>query len=1096
MCYNIRMLKLYLCKTYAEIIKKAGECAASFGKDLKKKMFAFCEDKLTMSLESEVARACGGGTFNVHVTSFSRFIHRFSREKGVVLDRESSAMAVKNILMRNAENLSCFRRSAHSPGTAVTLYELIAQLKSANVTPFDLAAGAEKLGGGLKSKIDDVVTLYNEYENYIAAEGFFDSNSYLSLMPALLEADEFKGCSAMLAGFSSLTRQGLGIVRALAKNMENVIVFALGGENTEFYTNELKESIIREKCDFSVYESNTVYGKEQRAIMKYLFDPTCFSAPKTDTDKISLYEAVDCDDEINRIASLIRAEAVKGTRYREIAVAVGNPESYRVPLTRIFSDYGIPFFLDSRRALSSHPLADLTLQYLNVLRGNFRADDVIAFEKNPYWQEDKRISDLFENFILRNALTAKHIKNGLFLTLNDKNEYGTDEEINVFETERKRMLSFAAKCGTVAEFTDAAENLLSACRVREKAEKNAETLKKYGNFADAAFTGQAYEKTLGVLFSVRRILGGAEISVNDYKNVLSSGLAACKISVIPQLSDAVYVGDYKECKYLEHKILFAAGLNGDVPFSKSDTAVLTDRDLNRLEKFNLIVEPKIRIVNRREKENVGAALLSFSDGLYLSRPAAGADGKPRAKGRIFEYFTAVFSANGRPLKVETAADAVHRADLSVEARREFSRAAYSAPRPAMREFLSGAKEYKDGLRDFLFAETTYISALRDILPDEADRAEKLLTESGSEIATELSAGSDLILGGETVSASVLESYFGCPFACFMKYGLKLGDRDEGEVRSNEFGNFLHAVLEDYAAYLKADGEKRKITDRASSDAVVNEILEKRKAEFRFARYLSAERYETLFNYVGREARRVAYAVFTQLEGSGFVPVETEAKFKDGAKYGAVKLNTSFGVKKVVGKIDRVDKCGEYVRIIDYKTGKIHDEAEDFYTGNNLQLYLYMNAFLQREGKAGGAYYFPVSDKFSGNEDENVYALKGKTLMSGDVISATGGGEEKDGSGYNSVLDVKFSSKNGELKASSSGATLDDKTFDAYLKYAVKIAERGCEEISEGVIAPSPYGDKCKYCKYSGVCGFDGTRGKARKEKNVSDKTIAEAVEEE
>ncbi|MBQ7164702.1 MAG: PD-(D/E)XK nuclease family protein [Clostridia bacterium] len=1088
------MLKFYACKTYAEAIGKAGECAAAFGKDPARKMFAFCEDKLTMSLETEVARACGGGTFNVQVTSFSRFIRRFSREKGDVLDRESSAMVVKNILLSGAENLACFKRSAFNAGTAVSLYELIAQLKSAGVTPSDLSAGAA-MGGALAGKIKDIVYIYNEYENYIAAEGLFDSNSYLSLMPEIIRREEFKGGAAMLVGFSSLTRQGMNIVKALAESMEEVSVFALSGDNTELYTNELKDALIREIGDFSLVESAESYGDEQNAIMKYLFEPTCFSAPKTETKKIFLYEAADHDDEITRIAALIRQAVLSGARYREIALAIGGAESYRTAVARVFADYEIPYFIDSRRTLSAHPLANLVVQYVTVIKGGYRAEDVIALEKNPYFQSDRRVSDKFENFCLKNALTAKHIKNGLNLTLSDKSDYGTDEENEIFESERNRILSFDVACRTVADFVSAAENLLEKCHAFEKAKEFSEKLRGFGNHADAAFTEQAYEKITGVLSSIKRILGGAKTTAAEFRSALTSGFSACKISVLPQLSDAVYVGDYKECKYLGHKILFAAGLNGEVPFAKSDTAILTDRDLTRLEQFNCIVEPKIRIVNRRERENVGAALLSFGDRLYLSRSATGADGKPAAKGRIFEYFTAIFSRNGRPLPVETFSDERRRA----RADENFLRHAvkyYGAPRPAMKEFLSGSKEFKEGRGDYLIAETTYISALQEVSPSEKERAEGLLRTSGSELATAIDGSAELIIGNDTVSASVLESYFGCPFACFMKYGLKLAEREEGEVRRNEFGNFLHGVLEDYVAVLKKQNESKEkiIYDRATSDAAVKEMLDKRKSEFRYARYLSAEKYEALFGYVEREAKRVAYAVFCQLAGSGFSPAETEAKFRDGAKYPAVKLNTSFGSKKVVGKIDRVDRCGDYVRIIDYKTGKIHDKTEEFYTGNSLQLYLYMNAFLQGGGKAGGAYYFPVNDKFSDGE-ENVYALRGKTLLDEEVVSATDGGLDGEND-YSAVLDVKFKRKDGVLRPSANAKSLlEEKTFAAYLDYAVKIAERGCEEISEGIIAPSPYEGKCRNCAYSGVCGFEETRGNVRKEDGISDETIEEAVKE-
>ena len=40
------------------------------------------------------------------------------------------------------------------------------------------------------------------------------------------------------------------------------------------------------------------------------------------------------------------------------------------------------------------------------------------------------------------------------------------------------------------------------------------------------------------------------------------------------------------------KVLYAVGLNGDIPFTKSDTSLLSDGDLNELDGFDIKVEPK------------------------------------------------------------------------------------------------------------------------------------------------------------------------------------------------------------------------------------------------------------------------------------------------------------------------------------------------------------------------------------------------------------------------------------------------------------------------------------------------------------------------
>ena len=58
-------------------------------------------------------------------------------------------------------------------------------------------------------------------------------------------------------------------------------------------------------------------------------------------------------------------------------------------------------------------------------------------------------------------------------------------------------------------------------------------------------------------------------------------------------------------------------LTGEVPFVKSDAALLMDSDIAGLEELSVSIEPKISVVNKREKEAAGISLASFSETLFL-----------------------------------------------------------------------------------------------------------------------------------------------------------------------------------------------------------------------------------------------------------------------------------------------------------------------------------------------------------------------------------------------------------------------------------------------------------------------------------------------
>ena len=232
---------------------------------------------------------------------------------------------------------------------------------------------------------------------------------------------------------------------------------------------------------------------------------------------------------------------------------------------------------------------------------------------------------------------------------------------------------------------------------------------------------------------------------------------------------------------------------------------------------------------------------------------------------------------------------------------------------------------------------------------------------------------------------------------------------------------------------------------------------------------------------------MCYAIYNSLKDSSFTPYLLEASFGDNQNYKPIKLNSKNGEYKLHGKVDRIDKFNDKIRVIDYKTGSIDSSDESFYTGRKIQLYLYMNAFTQNGLIPSGAYYFPVHDGFEKKADRN-YLMKGKTVDTQEVIMATDNNLQ---SGTKSQHVSVAINKDG--KVSKNSATLNESEMQNYLKYAIKIAEKGVDEITSGFIEPSPYIGACTYCQYGGMCGFDLKSCAERVAKKITKQTIVSAV---
>jgi ATP-dependent helicase/nuclease subunit B len=185
-----------------------------------------------------------------------------------------------------------------------------------------------------------------------------------------------------------------------------------------------------------------------------------------------------------------------------------------------------------------------------------------------------------------------------------------------------------------------------------------------------------------------------------------------------------------------------------------------------------------------------------------------------------------------------------------------------------------------------------------------------------------------------------------------------------------------------------------------------------------------------------------------------------------------------------GKIDRVDGTEKYVRVIDYKTGSIDDKAVSYYTGRKLQMQLYMSA-IQGDRVPAGVFYFPASVDYA-EEGESRFQMKGflngnpEALLLGDAT----------------ITDTKKSEYfPASLNNSRAKRVMAEGVFCDFIDYAPLVAEQGYREIADGFIAPTPYEEKCEYCKYGGACGFNKDKYTVRKEKAVEPSTIARIARE-
>lgn len=1037
------MIKAYECAALSCALEKLKEIIAEREKSGKKSVI-FCEDRLTLAAERTVCAAVEG-TFNTSVYTFARFLAAEKGNAEGMLSPQGSAMAISRIINEQRENLTLFKKLS-SPIAAQSVYDTIALLYASRVTAEQTAQAAEKGGKLLGGKLHDLAIIYSEYEKYLSESGRVDRNGYLRQLSEVVEnSKKIRESGVIFLGFQAFTCTALECVRSAFSAAESVFGLFIGGKE-DLYVNEAFVSFCGAAEEYGGAQTESIIGvrdTEAEALRCGLFNPESFYRRKTPSQKVGIYEAADGEEELEFIAASIKKHVLDGgERYAKISVMLPDLEKSERALSRVFKRFKIPYYADRRHSLSEHPLCDFILNYSQCALSGCRPQDVDSVVASPFFPAEDYDKDVFRNYALRLA----DFRGGVKRVPDSDIVKACGFDTECVERVRAQFLKGLELLGGNSFKTNICGGIKSLLRGFEVENKLKELTEKFENEQPTAakFGSRAMEAALEVIDEAESLSYGAKSA--DIIKILKSGFAAMKISLIPPKSDAVFVGDLSATANTGSNVVFAARLTGDVPCAGDDVSLLTDREIAALEEINLNISPKIRQVNARKREIAALNLCAFRERLYLTYPVR-VGGEECGVSEIISYVQAVLCLpSGEKLKA---------IDL-----KRVERSVRSAPYYCS-EKLPALKRLKQLNSP---AETASVYEVLKRRGYGREAAETLKKREKPNI----SAGEQLFLNfGGSISPTALETYFACPYLNFMRQGLKVKEREEGAVRAPDTGNLIHSVLQDLAAEVENIASENELRARAK------QIAEEKLKIPPYAAMYSSESGKYVAEGLVEESVKIAEGMYAQLKNSAFSVAKTECK-----------CEIDIGGAKVYGRIDRVDECGDMVRVIDYKTGNIDATAVKYYTGAKLQLPLYLKA-VSTGKRAVGAYYFPAAVGYRDKED-GVFRLQGFMDGSDDVVVASDSAVEK--GKKSSFIDAYLGGKRID-----SAMTAEE--FDDFLSYSVLVAGQGVREMTSGYIAPSPAEDTCTYCKAGGSCGFSLRNGAERKSGSVKCSQIAALVKE-
>ncbi|HEY8389669.1 MAG TPA: hypothetical protein VIL26_01760, partial [Clostridia bacterium] len=542
-------------------------------------------DRYTLSLEKKLMNDLGeNGSFDVSVMTLDRLLYNESRLPKY-LSRYGGAMLIRRIIDENTDqhgrkNFLCFNRVMLKGSFPAEMYDTIIQLKSCLIKPdFEINTDTPHLN----NKLNDIKYIYQKYEEFLIKNQMADSGSKLDILGQLaLNSDYIKNAYFYYYGFDSLTPQAYSLINILDKCSLGTLLTAVsdGIQNYPY----VDTALLPDTSEMSDFHRHIYIHLNNR-------DNEQFENPVP----IRIYRANTRSNMLNEACRIITRHIREGGKFSDIAL-VGN---IGIKELAILDEANISYNYDHKIGLSVHPLIGFIKDCIDAVRTHYN-NGTSHIAKNYFSGINYHDACIYENYCLKFNITH-----------NIFDDFSLGKDDPDFETAQKTRAKVAKllkdfevilkKCITVEDYIDCLKNFIQNNELEKK-------LEKYNSgFATEDFKPYARQclDKLYAVFNEASVLSGYRINLTDFRAMLFSGIDAVEISVIPPKADAITVTDIEGLRCEQYKVLiYIDCVDGKFPVINKDLGMLSDNDLDCLNKLNIKIEPKIRQVNRRTKFNL------------------------------------------------------------------------------------------------------------------------------------------------------------------------------------------------------------------------------------------------------------------------------------------------------------------------------------------------------------------------------------------------------------------------------------------------------------------------------------------------------------
>ena len=358
----------------------------------------------------------------------------------------------------------------------------------------------------------------------------------------------------------------------------------------------------------------------------------------SDDGSVTLTRAANRYEEAALCAGQIIRLVQSGYRFGEIAILVRDPESVRSILDAALEERGIPCFFSERTELAAKPLSRLILSALRAVSRGYRTQDIITLVKTGLCGTDTRDTALFEEYCETWRITGRRFcdaswgmnPDGLTDRMTPRAEEILAAANRVRKTVMEPLTAFADALERSARIPDrcrAVYRYLCDLNISGQLSAQAERELSLGQVKEAGETLRLYRFVTGSLCDMTELLPDAEPDHEEFLSILSLFFAGADLGSVPSRHDCVMIGSAATARFASVRAVFLPGMcEGEFPRTVADDGILSERDKGVLDAVGIRFDTRESRLNAEELFYVWRGISLPAEKLFLSCPAAEADG--------------------------------------------------------------------------------------------------------------------------------------------------------------------------------------------------------------------------------------------------------------------------------------------------------------------------------------------------------------------------------------------------------------------------------------------------------------------------------------